>query len=543
MALLVAIFSWLLLRAAGACAPITLRSPTDRKAQQDRAVTTVAQRQREDQQSLASQQEEQTEWRKVFNTTKTVELLYTGEYPRFVTAIKGKDRDRDGCASVKVKTAGGSSGLDAAVDACRVTCEGNRDCRYFWAQTRRDADGGDRCCLKTGQADSKKGMITNLPGGAFYQMVAGTGGTPAATAAAEEVGTEEAAAATKSAEEAAAAAKSAEDAAAAVKEAEDAAAAAKVAEDAAAAAAAAAAPSSPPTALLMVVGHLRHYEGTLPSHRKLVRTMADTLGTEPAVCIVTYPHRDHHDKTWWHGGTETHDTSIMVDPAAVATAYGVPLSHVHLLEPSAVRNPDKYLDFVQQQAKISFNVHVGTFTSISQGYTACAAALAKASVSFDVVVRTRPDSEFDLRKLSVSLQTVRSRSAEVIASGCMRKRSLVGGDFSEVAFVASKGFFDLFVADFDVYSMYDELFARPCVPFQKGQPKANAVTGKDRTDRCALWAEQGKPCKVNDPPPCSFTPESFLKTWLNRKNVVMVPLGKGGLSMVRAGGRKVGVCT
>lgn len=340
--------------------------------------------------------------------------------------------------------------------------------------------------------------------------------------------------------------------AAAVKAAEDAAVALKATEDAAATVAAAAvaaaadvaaAPSGPLTALLMVVGHLRHYEGTLPSHRKLVRAVADALGAEPAVCIVTYPHRDHHDKTWWHGGSETHDTSVLVDPAAVATAYAVPQSHVHLLEPSAVQNPERYVDFIQQQAKISFNVHVGTFTSISLGYTACATALTASSVPFDVVVRTRPDSEFDLRKLSVSLKTVRARSAEVVASGCMRERSLPGGDFSEVGFVASKMFFDLFVADFDVYRMYGVLFARPCVAYQKGQPKSNAVTGQDREDRCGLWTEQGKACKVNDPPPCSFTPESFLKTWMNGKGVILVPLGKGGLNMVRAGGRKVAVCT
>jgi hypothetical protein len=199
-------------------------------------------------------------------------------------------------------------------------------------------------------------------------------------------------------------------------------------------------------------------------------------------------------------------------------------------------------DFIQQQAKISFNVHVGTFTSIAQGYTACTQALPAAD-QFDVIIRTRPDSEFNLQKLSAALKTVQGRSTEVITSGCMRRRSLVGGDFSEVAFIGSRAFWDLFVQDFDVYRMYDELFARPCVPFQVGQPKAGAITGKDRTDRCALWTELQLQCKVSEPPPCSFTPESFLKTWMNRKGVAMVPLGGGGLSMVRAGGRKVPVCT
>ena len=93
--------------------------------------------------------------------------------------------------------------------------------------------------------------------------------------------------------------------------------------------------------------------------------------------------------------------------------------------------------------------------------------------------------------------------------------------------------------------MYDELFARPCVPYQKGQPKERAglTPGKDQTARCAMWTELGLRCKIRDPPPCSFTPEAFLKTWMNRHGVATIPLGKGGLSMVRSGGKKVAVCT
>ena len=100
---------------------------------------------------------------------------------------------------------------------------------------------------------------------------------------------------------------------------------------------------SPPSALILVVGHLRHFEDTLAAHRRLVQTVADTMGAAPTVCIATYPRRDHHDRTWWHGGDQTHDTSVEVDPAAVATGYGVPLSQVHMLEPSSVQNPTKYM--------------------------------------------------------------------------------------------------------------------------------------------------------------------------------------------------------
>lgn len=97
------------------------------------------------------------------------------------------------------------------------------------------------------------------------------------------------------------------------------------------------------SALIFVVGHLRHFEDTLGAHRKLVQSVEKTLGAAPAVCIATYPQRDHHDRTWWHGGDQTHDTSVHVDPAAVATSYGVPLSQVQMLEPSSVQNPAKYM--------------------------------------------------------------------------------------------------------------------------------------------------------------------------------------------------------
>ena len=45
--------------------------------------------------------------------------------------------------------------------------------------------------------------------------------------------------------------------------------------------------------------------------------------------------------------------------------YKVEREAVHMLAPSSVRDPDKYGAFIQQQAKISFNVHVGALPSSS----------------------------------------------------------------------------------------------------------------------------------------------------------------------------------
>ena len=43
--------------------------------------------------------------------------------------------------------------------------------------------------------------------------------------------------------------------------------------------------------------------------------------------------------------------------------YKVEREAVHMLAPSSVRDSSKYGAFIQQQAKISFNVHVGALTS------------------------------------------------------------------------------------------------------------------------------------------------------------------------------------
>jgi hypothetical protein len=63
------------------------------------------------------------------------------------------------------------------------------------------------------------------------------------------------------------------------------------------------------------------------------------------------------------------------------------------------------------------------------------------------------------------------------------------------------------------------------------------VTGKDRTDRCKMWTDIDLKCTLEEPPPCSFTPESFIKTWMNRHGVEMVPLGmsESDLTVISAG--------
>jgi hypothetical protein len=324
------------------------------------------------------------------------EAIFRGEYPRKDTGLT--------CTT---------NLLADNVALCGSACSANLECRYFYAGLY---DG--RCCLKSDydrSSGTRKGVA-----GYFYELTArGPQPEPQSGSAAVEPPPT------------------------------------------------AGAPA-PRSALILVVGHLRHFEDTLPAHRKLVQRVERVMGAAPVVCIATYPQRDHHDRTWWHGGDQTHDTSVQVDPAAVAAGYGVPRSQVQMLEPSSVQNPSKYMvstahprtsgcapsfcpdykrarsqAFVQQQTKISFNVHVGTFTSIAQGYTACTQALAP--VQFDVIIRTRPDSEFRLDLLQKALATVKRRSTEVIVSGCMRKRSLVGGDFSEVSFVGSRQYFELFV--------------------------------------------------------------------------------------------------
>lgn len=98
-----------------------------------------------------------------------------------------------------------------------------------------------------------------------------------------------------------------------------------------------------PSALIFVVGHLRHFEFTLPTHRKLVQSVEKALGATPAVCVATYPYRDHHDRTWWHGGDQTADTSVQVDPDQVAASYQIPRAQVQMLEPTSVQNPTKYM--------------------------------------------------------------------------------------------------------------------------------------------------------------------------------------------------------
>jgi hypothetical protein len=166
----------------GSCSPIATHArvtPRQREANISRAKALVALYQKEKGEQLAREREEQIVWRQASNASKTMELMFSGEYPRLAAGIPGDGRDRSGCASI-LALAG--SGIDTAIDpgqarqVCVTACQSHRDCRYFWMRLH-SSDGGNSgdgdCCLKSGPAslaDSSQGMITNLPGGEFYRM-------------------------------------------------------------------------------------------------------------------------------------------------------------------------------------------------------------------------------------------------------------------------------------------------------------------------------------------------------------------------------------
>lgn len=265
------------------------------------------------------------------------------------------------------------------------------------------------------------------------------------------------------------------------------------------------------------------------------------------------------------------DGHIPIDPEKVAAAYKVPTTAVHMIEPAVVRDPERcehcklwrnseywtheaagrYNDFVKQQAHISFKVHVGVFTSMQAAYKLCTAD--HAPDAFDVIVRTRPDAVLNGRAIARAVKTIKEQFAEGhknLASGCVRQRSLVGGDFSDVAFVGTRQFWELFSRSFDVYSQYDYMYSRPCTKFQKGQVldmtyQATRQGGSccERTDCAQLFGELKKPCSVDTAPPCSFTPESFFRSWMNQNNVGVLPLDRSTVTIRDSQGTNYPVCT
>ena len=165
----------------GSCSPLAThaRIPSQREINISRAKALLALRQKKKEQQLARQREDQLAWRQAFNASKTIELMFLGEYPRQVEGIPGDGRDRRGCASILTMAGGGvGTAIDVgqARQVCLTSCLNHRDCRYLWTRMH-NSDGGTSedgdCCLFSGPArlDESQGMITNLHGGEFYKMV------------------------------------------------------------------------------------------------------------------------------------------------------------------------------------------------------------------------------------------------------------------------------------------------------------------------------------------------------------------------------------
>lgn len=174
---------------------------------------------------------------------------------------------------------------------------------------------------------------------------------------------------------------------------------------------------------------------------------------------------------------------------------------------------------VQQQAKLSYAVHLGVFSSFSKAYTLCAQSFAPRV--FDLVVRTRPDSFFDIDKLRPGIRHIIANKDRIGVAGCNRNRSLPGGDFSDVAFVATRAFWELYVSTFDAGSIFQELYERPCMEYQKGRPKEITAKGPTCCDVPAckqIYTEMRQECNP-DAPPCSFSPETFFKWWMNSHQI------------------------
>mgnify|MGYP003329000512 CR=1 FL=1 len=161
----------------------------------------------------------------------------------------------------------------------------------------------------------------------------------------------------------------------------------------------------------------------------------------------------------------------------------------------------RYFEFIEQQEGTNFRVYVGMFTSIQTAYKVCTHG--HPPDAFDVIIRTRPDAILSAPELVASINDIRQQLAHGhtnVAAGCVRNRSLVGGDFSAVAFVGSRLFWEQFASSFDVYRQYERLFSRACTKFQKGQADDMTNTSRHGLGCCArpdfaqLFAELRQAC-------------------------------------------------
>jgi hypothetical protein len=223
----------------------------------------------------------------------------------------------------------------------------------------------------------------------------------------------------------------------------------------------------------------------------------------------------------------------------ISAAFGTrPCSFHYLDETIDTGDLDQDRDaIVKQQARVSYAVHLGVFTSFRKAYTLCTQSFAPRV--FDVVVRTRPDSFFNVDKLLPGIRHVVASREHIAVAGCNRRRSLAGGDFSEVAFVATREFWELYVSTFDPDGIFDALYARPCMAYQKGQPKTRRtkkMPGCCDVPECKqVYTELGRECEPDGPPPCSFTPETFFKWWMNDHKILDAVVAANGTSENSAG--------
>lgn len=172
---------------------------------------------------------------------------------------------------------------------------------------------------------------------------------------------------------------------------------------------------------------------------------------------------------------------------------------------------------------------------------------------FDVIIRTRPDAIANGRTFDKAIRRMKQQfeatGNENLVAGCVRQRSLVGGDFSDVAFVGTWQFWELFVRTFDVYAQYDSMYRRPCTKFQKGQLEDATVTNSRHGDCCQrrecaeLFEQLKKPCKPDTAPPCSFTPESFLRNWMNNHTIQPILMLPGAVAIRTSKHEDAPVCT
>eukprot|EP00966_Prymnesium_polylepis_P195891 4540110-Prymnesium_polylepis.1 len=228
-----------------------------------------------------------------------------------------------------------------------------------------------------------------------------------------------------------------------------------------AAAAAARTSSSPRRLLVLIVGHTRAYRLSLDNHFALVERLRPDR-----VCLATYAATDHSQQTW--DAPEGRKAS-RVARDQLAIDYSIPRSDVHLLDP-APYDAKRYGGIaaaVTSAVHMNFEIFVGIFYSLVQGYSRCVHAGA-ASQAPDVVLRTRPDITLSVPLVAPLVEALvsggafhlfdhhRGRTREVsmagaVVAGCVRVRGVPPhADLSEVSFAATREAMEHLVDRFNI---------------------------------------------------------------------------------------------